>query len=127
MKIAAALFVLLLAAGAGAAPLQTQNVFLIISDGFRWQEVFTGANEEILTNKAGGVENVEAARAEYWRATPEARREALLPFVWSEIAQHGQLYGNRTKGSAVQVTNGKRFSYPGYNEILTGTPDPRVD
>jgi len=25
------------------------------------------------------------------------------------------------------VTNGKKFSYPGYNEILTGAPDPRVD
>ena len=25
------------------------------------------------------------------------------------------------------MTNGKKFSYPGYNEILTGAPDPRVD
>jgi hypothetical protein len=25
------------------------------------------------------------------------------------------------------VTNGKKFSYPGYNEILTGSGDPRID
>jgi phosphopentomutase len=27
----------------------------------------------------------------------------------------------------VQVTNGLKFSYPGYNEMLVGNPDPRID
>ena len=44
-----------------------------------------------------------------------------------EIAPHGQRSGNRAKGSSALVTNGKKFSYPGYNEILTGSGDPRVD
>src|SRR5207247_147714 len=110
-----------------AAPLKTQNVFLIISDGFRWQEVFTGAEEQLLNKTNGGVQDVAALRKEFWRDTPEARREALLPFVWGEIAKRGQIFGNQTKGSVASVTNGKKFSYPGYNEILTGAADPRID
>ena len=31
------------------------------------------------------------------------------------------------EGSAVSVINGCKFSYPGYNEILTGAGDPRLD
>jgi arylsulfatase A-like enzyme len=51
----------------------------------------------------------------------------LLPFFWTEIAPHGQLYGNQAKGSIARVTNDRRFSYPGYNEIFTGHADPRID
>ena len=25
------------------------------------------------------------------------------------------------------VTNGKKFTYPGFNEIFTGSPDDRID
>ena len=114
-------------AGAHAAPLKTQNVFLIISDGFRWQEVFNGAEADLLTKENGGVKDTNALRAQFWRESPEARREALLPFFWTGIAKHGQIFGNQNKGSMVTVTNGKKFSYPGYNEILTGAGDPRVD
>jgi hypothetical protein len=110
-----------------AATLKTQNVFLIISDGFRWQEVFSGAEAEPMTKEIGGVKETNSLRAQFWRDTPQARREALLPFFWTEIASHGQLFGNQTKGSVVTVTNGKKFSYPGYNEILTGAPDARID
>ncbi|MDB6059299.1 MAG: putative superfamily protein, partial [Verrucomicrobiales bacterium] len=72
---------------------KTENVFLIISDGLRWQEVFTGAEENLL-NKTNGVANVEATRRQFWRDTPQERREALMPFFWNEIAKHGQLFGN---------------------------------
>jgi hypothetical protein len=51
----------------------------------------------------------------------------LLPFIWSEASRRGQIFGNQTKGSIVSVSNGKKFSYPGYNEILTGHGDPRID
>jgi hypothetical protein len=115
------------ARGANAAGLKTENVFLIISDGLRWQEVFAGAEEQLMTKEGGGVKNTNALRQAFWRDTPQARREALLPFFWTEIARHGQLFGNQTKGSVASVTNGKKFSYPGYNEITTGAPDPRVD
>jgi len=110
-----------------AAPLKTQNVFLIISDGFRWQELFNGAEMDLMTKENGDVKDTNALRAQFWRNTMEERRQALLPFFWDEIARRGQLFGNQNKGSVVTVTNGKKSSYPGYNEILTGAPDPRID
>ncbi len=114
-------------ARAAILPPKTQNVFLIISDGFRWQEVFSGAEADLMTKENGGVKDTNALRKAFWRDTPGARREALLPFFWNEIARHGQIFGNQSKGSVVTVTNGKKFSYPGYNEILTGAGDPRID
>jgi hypothetical protein len=50
-----------------------------------------------------------------------------MPFMWEVIAREGQIYGNRRLGSDAVVTNGLKFSYPGYNEMLTGRPDPRID
>jgi len=110
-----------------AAPRATENVILLMPDGLRWQEVFSGADETLLTKEPGGVRNVDAVRAAFWRDTPEARREALMPFLWGEVAKKGQIYGNRDKGSPAQVTNGMHFSYPGYNEVLVGYADPRID
>ena len=107
--------------------LKTRNVFLIVTDGFRWQEVFSGAEESLMDKTNGGVRDVKALRKQFWRETPEARREALLPFFWGEISRHGQLFGNQPKGSVARVTNDKRFSYPGYNELFSGRADPRVD
>src|SRR5206468_12687035 len=93
---------------AANAPLKTRNVFLIVTDGFRWQEVFTGAEDALMDKTNGGVRDVAALRKQFWRETPEARRGALLPFFWGEIARHGQLYGNQPKGSVARVTNDKR-------------------
>ncbi len=107
--------------------LKTRNVFLIVTDGFRWQEVFTGAEEDLIDINSGGVKNVEELRSKFWRETPEARREALLPFFWGRIARQGQLYGNQSKGSVARVSNDKRFSYPGYNEMFCGRADPRIE
>jgi hypothetical protein len=112
---------------ASSEPLQTRNVFLIVSDGLRWQEVFDGAQQELLNSEHGGVANPDALRTRFWRDTPETRRTTLLPFFWSEIERNGQLLGNRTKSSAFGITNDRKFSYPGYNEILTGRADPGID
>ena len=106
---------------------QTENVFLITFDGLRWQELFTGADSVLLSDERY-VEDPVMLRERFWRETPTARREALMPFFWDVIAQDGQLYGNRTYDCQVAVTNGHRFSYPGYNEILTGrADDARID
>ncbi len=105
----------------------TENVILFMTDGLRWQEVFGGAEEALLTKDDGGVKDVDALKAAYWRDTPEARRELLMPFFWTVIAKQGQIYGNQHKGSVAQVTNGMKFSYPGYNETLCGFADPRID
>lgn len=109
-----------------AEKLKTENVFLITTDGLRWNELFAGADESLLNLEAGGIKDVAGVRAAYWRDTPEQRREVLMPFVWGVLAKQGQLYGNQTKGSVSRITNGRNFSYPSYNEILTGFPNPEI-
>lgn len=107
--------------------LATRYVFLITLDGLRWQELFSGADPALLHDERF-VEDPDALAERFGADDPKARREALLPFFWSVVAREGQLYGNRRLGSAVEVTNGHRFSYPGYNEILTGfADDARID
>jgi hypothetical protein len=114
----------------GAEPEQrrTQNVVLITYDGLRWQEVFSGADETLLNkDQGGGVRDLAAIRGRYWRDTPEERRQALLPFFWKTVASKGQVFGDPHHRCRAQVTNGLNFSYPGYNEILTGFVDPKID
>jgi hypothetical protein len=115
------------AAADDPARTKAENVLFVTTDGLRWQEVFSGADEALMNKGRGGVAELARLRRDFWRDTPEARREALLPFTWGVIAKEGQLYGNRQKGSAARVTNGLTFSYPGYGEILCGFADPRVD
>src|SRR5438046_10147003 len=86
------------AVAASSAELKTRNVFLIITDGFRWQEVFTGAEPALMT-KEEGVIDTNGLRGMFWRETPQERRAALLPFFWNEIAKQGQLLGNQSLGS----------------------------
>jgi hypothetical protein len=112
---------------AQSAP-RTRNVVLIVSDGLRWQEVFTGADPTLLNEKNGGIWDKEAdLRREFWRDDPVERRRALLPFLWNTVAVRGQIFGNQALGSVARVTNGLAFSYPGYNEMLTGHPDARIN
>jgi hypothetical protein len=128
LRVPAAVGVLALGAAlaAPAASPPARNVVLVTTDGLRWQEVFAGADERLI-NKENGVDEPEEVRRAFWRDTPEARRQALLPFLWTVVAREGQLYGNRARGSSARVTNGLNFSYPGYNELLTGAADPRID
>jgi hypothetical protein len=95
------------------------NIFIITTDGFRWQEVFSGADSSILFNPAN-VADTAMARYMYWANTPEERRQKLMPFLWNFVAQKGQLWGNRNYDNNVSVVNPYKISYPGYNEILTG-------
>jgi hypothetical protein len=115
------------AAHAQSAP-HTRNVVLIVSDGLRWQEVFTGADPALLNEAQGGIWDKEKdLRREFWRDDAGARRRALLPFLWNTVAVRGQIFGNQAIGSVARVTNGLAFSYPGYNEMLTGHPDARIN
>ena len=115
-------------ASQAASTPKTRNVVLIVSDGLRWQEMFTGADPTLLNEKNGGIWDKEAdLKREFWRDDVNERRKALFPFIWTTIAARGQLFGNQTKGSVARVTNGFAFSYPGYNEMTTGHPDPRIN
>ncbi len=105
-----------------------RNVVLVMTDGFRWQEMFRGADESLLT-PANYYDNrsVDDLRKEFLAPTPEKRRALLMPFVWGTLVPEGELYGDRDAGSEASVTNGFNFSYPGYSETLTGHADPRID
>ncbi len=122
-----ALAVLAIVAPAATAQGRTRNVVLIVTDGLRWQEVFRGADRGLMTRRPGGVGDTSALRRDFWRDRMEDRRAALLPFVWGTIARQGALFGNQDQGSTGSIVNRYRFSYPGYNEILTGWFDPRID
>ncbi len=98
------------------------RLVIMTYDGLRWQELFSGADEGLVTDTRF-VKDPEALKAAYWRETPEERREALLPFLWSYGAQHGYLIGNREKNSLMRVANTMNFSYPGYSEMFCGWPD----
>lgn len=106
---------------------RTENVFLITYDGLRWQEVFGGADETLMSKEAGGVRDVNVLKQRFWAETPEERREKLLPFFWKTIVKEGQVFGDPSRGAPARVTNGRFFSYPGYSEILCGFPDERID
>jgi hypothetical protein len=119
-------FPLLLLFVSCATPDPGPRVILITLDGLRWEEVFTGADPWLLENPAF-TSDMDNVRARFWRDAPEARREALMPFFWSTIASEGSLWGNQHLGSVVKVSNNRVFSYPGYNEILTGFADEAID
>ena len=116
-----------LPATAAKPPVVCENVLLIWLDGLRPQDLFTGADETLLNRDAGGVRDVQGTRDAFWRESPEERRQAMMPWFWKTIATEGVVFGDASAGSIVRVTNGHKFSYPGYNEILTGANDPRVD
>ncbi|XZE44383.1 sulfatase-like hydrolase/transferase [Pirellulaceae bacterium SH467] len=104
-----------------------ENVVLITLDGLRGEEVFRGADPAYLTKEAG-VQNVENLKELFWRETPDERRRVLMPFLWSQWeSDQGWIAGDVERDSVVAVSNGLYFSYPGYNELLTGKPDPKVD
>jgi hypothetical protein len=131
------LWLLLAAGAAGAAEsgtqpvqprLRTENVVLIVPDGLRWQEVFTGAEKALLNDKEGGSWLDDKTLLEnFWRDDLAERRRLLFPFLWGTVAQQGQIFGNKALGSSARVTNGMAFSYPGYNELVAGFGDPRID
>ena len=114
--------------GSATPSLKTRNVFLIVSDGLRWQEVFTGADSLLMNEEHGGIwENPDTLRRAFWRGTAAERRAVLFPFLWGTVAKKGQLIGNQLDSSVAHVTNGLAFSYPGYNEMLAGSGDPRIN
>lgn len=116
------LLICLLAITSFAQPKKTENVFLITLDGLRWQELFSGADSALIEDQ-DYVDNPEELKSLFWAETAIKRRSILMPFFWNTISKEGQLYGNRWEGSMVNSTNQMWFSYPGYNEILTGYAD----
>lgn len=101
------------------------RLVIITIDGLRWQEVFQGAEENLLSDTKQ-VRDTELYRKTYWRATQEERRTALMPFVWNTIATQGTIIGNRNLSSTMLVANKTNISYPGYCEMMTGMVDEAI-
>ncbi|MCR8561087.1 LTA synthase family protein [Mucilaginibacter sp. BJC16-A38] len=104
---------------------KTQNVIIVTLDGFRWQELYRGADSALINSNF--TKDKKETTKRFWAATAAERRKILLPFFWNTIAQKGQLYGDRDAGGKDEVANPYHFSYPGYNEIFTGFPDVRMN
>lgn len=106
---------------------KTENVIIITTDGFRWQEVFQGIDLAIANDKNFNQGDSTYIYSKYGSSDFKERRQKLMPFLWSEIASKGQIYGNRDLGNKVDVSNPYWFSYPGYSEIMTGNVDIAVN
>ncbi len=120
------LFPLLLISFSAFTQNKTENVFLITTDGLRWQDLFTGADSTIIFDKNFTTDSARTV-GKFWAKSATERREKLMPFMWKNIAKNGQIYGNRVFNNKVDVKNNYWFSYPGYNEILTGYADIEVN
>jgi len=115
---------LLLALGLGALPLAAQrpadHVIFITLDGVRPEDFFGGADSLVLFDrKASGIRDTAATRARFWRTTVAERRRALMPFLWDSLVPKGVLVG-ALDGAPTTITNGLKFSAPGYQELFTG-------
>ncbi len=106
---------------------QTDNIIIITTDGFRWQELFDGMDKDIANDKRYHQNDSAKIFEKYWAKDGESRRKKLLPFFWNTIAAKGQLYGNRLIGNKVNVSNSQWFSYPGYSEIMCGYVDTAIN
>ena len=102
------------------------KLVLVTLDGVRWQEVFGGIDPNLIEDDRYS-HNPESLKKRFWHDQRTARRARLFPFLWSVISSEGALVGDRDQGSEMKVTNNWWFSYPGYNEILTGRADPAID
>ncbi|MEJ7587790.1 MAG: hypothetical protein WKI04_09555 [Ferruginibacter sp.] len=101
---------------------KSRNIFIITTDGFRWEELFQGADKELVCNNKF-VKDTGLTKDLFWDTTADLRRKKLMPFFWNVIAKRGQIYGNRQLASKVNVKNLYKISYPGYGEIFTGLAD----
>lgn len=121
-----ALTVLFLPIASSLAQDNEEKLVLVTLDGVRWQEVFGGIDQSLIEDERFTADPEYLVQT-YWREDIEERRRTLFPFLWSVVANEGTLIGDRTQGSFAEVSNDQWFSYPGYNEILTGKADPRID
>ena len=123
--IVAALYSCLAQAAVAQIAKEQPNIIIITIDGFRWQEIFEGANPALLVDPKY-VQDTSLIQEQFGGASPEIRRKNLMPFFWTTIARKGQLYGNRNFDNKADVKNFYKISYAGYNEIFTGYADPKL-
>lgn len=102
-----------------------EHLVLVTADGIRWQEVFRGIDSRLVDDERYTPEP-ERLNREFSAETLELARKKLFPFLWNTVEKDGVLLGNRDNNSRMALANEWYFSYPGYNEILTGKADPAI-
>lgn len=108
-----------------AQNLKTENVVIVTLDGYRWRELFNGADKKILFRDKYVKDTT--VRATFWSPDAHTRRQTLMPFFWNTIGHQGQLYGNRNYDNGVNTANRTLYSYSGYSEMFVGFHDRRVN
>ena len=103
-----------------------ENLVLVTIDGLRRQEVFEGAEWKLMNKQDGGVRDVSGLKERFFSRDRVQARKKLMPFLWETVASRGQILGDPTLGSEAKCSNRLYFSYPGYNELLTGKADPAI-
>jgi hypothetical protein len=75
-------------------PLKTRNVVLIVSDGLRWQEIFTAADPTLMDRDHGGIwADPKELKQKFWGDDVEERRRLLFPmFRWRRL--HCPMFGD---------------------------------
>ena len=128
-RILVAAAAVLAVSGAGTAVAgKTRNVVLIVSDGLRWEEIFNGAEGDLLTTNGGSWTPVDELRAKYWHPIPKERRKLLFPFIWGTIATQGPAAGQRAAGqpgAGHQRTGSSRIRAT--TRCPPASADPRID
>ncbi|MGZ4035008.1 MAG: alkaline phosphatase family protein [Bacteroidia bacterium] len=104
-----------------------ENIIIVTTDGFRWQEVFKGVDSAIAEMPKFNQDHKKDIYQNYAASTSEESRKKLLPFIWGTMAKNGQIYGNRKFNNNVDNSNPYWFSYPGYSEIFCGYVDTAVN
>lgn len=105
---------------------RAENIVLITIDGLRWQEVFRGVDKRLATHEEYTAWS-DTIMERFWEESPEKRADKLFPFLRGTVFRDGTAVGNRDADSCARVANPWYFSYPGYNEILTGQVDESID
>jgi hypothetical protein len=105
----------------------SQNLIIITTDGLRWQEIFKGMDSSVANDSRFNEGDSDLIFKNYWSNNENERRKKLMPFLWSTIGSKGQVWGNREFGNKIDNANRYWFSYPGYNEIMTGFPDTAIN
>ncbi len=91
-----------------------EHLIFVTIDGVRAEDLFGGADSVVMADpKGSGIADTAAFRVRWWRGTPEARRRAVMPFLWDTLVPLGSLQ----RGT---VDNGLNFSAPGYMAMFSG-------
>lgn len=121
------LFLLLAISVQAFAQKKADNIIVITTDGFRWQEMFGGVDTVLANNPIFNEGAKVFIKERFGDVDPLISRKKLLPFIWSTFAEKGQIYGNRHFENKVNVSNPYSFSYPGYSEIFCGYADTLIN